>query len=362
MKKIVFIGYSLVQKEIYGIQRNTYEILKELDKLITNQQVEVLIPANGSRKPEFENIKVVELGSLPKSSDRNVGRVYKLIWKNLLFPRYVKMSGAVSVDMLHIFPRRVCEATMIYDCIPDLFPQFYSSFSGRLYRLIMRKNQQRAAKRSQIILTDSNCAKEDISRLYNTDKDKIAVIPCAWQHFERIEEDEKILDKFSLKDKEYFFSLGRHFEHKNEKWIIAAARQNPSERFVVTGSYFSSPSDAEKSAPDNVIFSGYLTDGEVKALMKHCKAFIQPSLYEGFGIPPMEAMSVGADCIVSNVSSLPEVYGNSVRYIDPTDYGSIDLEKIMSVGKEDNSAVLNKYSWAKSAEMLFEIVKNQAKE
>ena len=83
------------------------------------------------------------------------------------------------------------------------------------------------------------------------------------------------------------------------------------------------------------VVTGALSDEEIKALMRHCKASIQPSFYEGFGIPPMEAMSVGADCIVSNASSLPEVYKNSVWYIDPHDYDSIDLDKIMAQKKKE---------------------------
>ena len=91
--------------------------------------------------------------------------------------------------------------------------------------------------------------------------------------------------------------------------------------------------------------------------MKKCKAFIHPSLYEGFGLPPLEAMSVGARCIVSNVSSLPEIYGRSVWYIDPYNYNEINLGKIMMEEIEDNTVVLNKYSWNKSAELFYKTIK-----
>jgi glycosyltransferase involved in cell wall biosynthesis len=106
-----------------------------------------------------------------------------------------------------------------------------------------------------------------------------------------------------------------------------------------------------------VIFTGYLSDEEIKALMNHCKVFVQPSLCEGFGIPPMEAMSVGANCIVSNRASLPEVYLNSVWYIDPEDYDNINIDKIMQSSKNDNDVILNLYSWKKSALELFNYLK-----
>ena len=113
----------------------------------------------------------------------------------------------------------------------------------------------------------------------------------------------------------------------------------------------------EGDIPQNMVFTGSLSDGEIKALMHYCKAFIQPSFYEGFGIPPMEAMSVGADCIVSNAGSLPEVYKDSVWYIDPYNYVDIDLDSIMSKTKGDNQLVLKEYSWEKSAKELIKVLR-----
>ena len=66
----------------------------------------------------------------------------------------------------------------------------------------------------------------------------------------------------------------------------------------------------------NVILLGYVSDEEVKALMQKCKAFVFPSYYEGFGIPPLEALSAGARIIIARSASLPEIYGNAALYID----------------------------------------------
>nr|MCR5404394.1 glycosyltransferase [Butyrivibrio sp.] len=101
---------------------------------------------------------------------------------------------------------------------------------------------------------------------------------------------------------------------------------------------------------------GYLSDSYVKTLMKYCKAFIQPSLSEGFGIPPLEALSVGAEIIVSNATCLPEIYGNTAHYIDPLDYDNIDLEAILSTPVEKPDAILEKFSWDHAAQSLASIV------
>jgi glycosyltransferase involved in cell wall biosynthesis len=157
----------------------------------------------------------------------------------------------------------------------------------------------------------------------------------------------------------YFFALGSRSYHKNFKWIVEAAKQNPQYRFVVSGTNSLSTSDtALDTKLDNLIYAGYLSDEQVKALMTHCKAFLQPSLYEGFGIPPLEAMSTGARCIVSNTTSLPEIYGDSVWYIDPLDYQDINIDKIMSGKIEDNYEVRNKYSWRRSACKLYALMEH----
>ena len=159
------------------------------------------------------------------------------------------------------------------------------------------------------------------------------------------------MKKLNIEKDNYFFSLGSRLAHKNAKWIISAAAQNPSEIFVISGSSFGQEDkEAKETSLKNVLFAGYLTDSEVKALMHNCKAFIQPSLCEGFGIPPMEAMSTGAQCIVAKAASLPEVYKNSVWYIDPLNYSDIDLYQIMQQSKENNSLILDEYSWHVSAE------------
>lgn len=110
---------------------------------------------------------------------------------------------------------------------------------------------------------------------------------------------------------------------------------------------------------DRVIFTGKINDYELAQLYKECQIFVYPSFYEGFGLPPLEAMSYNKKCVVSNKTSIPEVVGEAGIYFDPSDINdisskieyalrtNIDLEKIYFV--------LNKFSWNKCAE---DIVKN----
>ena len=190
------------------------------------------------------------------------------------------------------------------------------------------------------------------------------LVPCAWQHFKRIREDESVLERFGLisrdrgQIREYFFTLGSVLPHKNLKWIAEAAKQNPDRLFVVTGSlelsdYIGSTGLLEL---ENVTVTGYLTDGQVKALMKHAAACIHPSLSEGFGIPPLEALSAGSRILLSDAGCLPEIYGGSAVYFDPRIYRPIRMEELMRREAGPAEDVLKKYSWKRSAVRLKKIL------
>lgn len=349
---LIINGYDFSGAKVYGIHRNAKEIVLAMDNLLDNYyagfEVEMLVPESVSSIPEYKNVRVVNLAK-PHSS-----QIDKIRWRSRIFTDYVAGRGGIGLDMTLGLPHRGSYCVFDYDCIPEKMPSYiYSSFA--ISRSWHYKNRVRKSLRnSLLVFTDSEYAKSEIVNIYRIDPGKIVVIPCAWQHMLRVRQDDSILGKLGLDRNRYFFSLGSRYSYKNYRWVECAARQNPQYHFVVTGSA-SYAEDEEADFPSNLIFTGYLSDEEVKGLEAHCRAFLHPSLAEGFGIPPMEAMSVGAHCIVAKAASLPEVYGDSVWYIDPTDYDHIDLDEIMSTPLAGtNEDVLERYSWEKSARMLLE--------
>ena len=353
MKKIVFNGQSLIQQQIFGVQRHALSLLKALDPLVEPGEVELLIPPGGERSFPFKNIKTVERGPSMKSAVPGAARLKEIWWRWHTFSAYTADEGILSVDTLLNYYARHIDVFCLHDCIPELCPEASQTLRARLARHWVMFNNKRILRQARLLFTVSETAKADIMRIYHPKDLNIVILPNAWQHFTEVREDRSILEKLRLKEGSFFFSLGSRFLHKNAKWILAAAEQNPQYTFVISGaSIKSEDTEAKENTLPNVIFAGYLSDGEVKALMHACRAFIQPSLYEGFGIPPMEAMSTGTDCIVSNSSALPEVYGRSVWYIDPLNYTDIRMDDIMSQPKEPNDVILQKYSWRKSAEIL----------
>ena len=359
---ILIDGYSLARQEIYGIHRYAIELLSALDKLIDKGEAEIAIPAWADEtvvrdRLSLKNTTLVKIGKINRSSFRFGNIIDATYWREVAFPKYASHKDAVKIDLLLDFPRVKTDIITIYDCIPELFPHVKPPLKYRLHVLKVKYIQSRGIRNCRRILTCSECSKKDIQIAYKTHGKPIDVIYSGWQHFERISEDETIIDKLKLEKGRFFFTLGSRLYHKNARWILAAAEKNPQYTFVISGSSKNKvDKEAESNNAENVIFAGYLSDPEVKTLMRYCKAFIQPSLYEGFGMPPIEAMSTGANCIVSNAASLPEIYQNSVWYINPNDYEHINMDEIMSKSKEKNEKILNKYSWEKSAKQLIEII------
>ena len=353
MKKLVFNGSGLLCQEVYGVQRVTLEILKELDKIVDKGQVEVIVPCEGIYYKQFENIHIKNKNIFSKLTKRK-----KLLWDFLIFPFSVKKGDSLTMDFMLGLSLVPSDVVMIYDCIPELFPENAVSLKSKIARLIYVFRVLINVHFSKMVFTISECSKRDIIKIYRGKEEKIKTIPLGWQHFDNIDYDDNVLDKYGLIPGEYFFALGSRYKHKNFKWIVNAALNNKRYKFVITGTNTLNKSDAylNKIMSNNIIFTGYLSDREVKTLMKYCKAFIQPSLYEGFGMPPMEAMSVGARCIVSKTGALPEIYQDSVWYIDPNDYDKNNLDVIMSEKIRPNNFVLKKYDWKITAGKIKEIL------
>ena len=135
---------------------------------------------------------------------------------------------------------------------------------------------------------------------------------------------------------------------------MAAARRRPETRWVVAGGMLASA--AEKgSAPENVVCTGYVSDGEMKALMENCRALVHPSLDEGFGIPPLEALALGRPAIAARASCIPEIYGEAIGYIDrPSDLAAADIEACGTGDKDAIASVLARHTWRNVAGKLLD--------
>lgn len=373
-KKLVIINGRFLGRSVTGVERNALELVRGLDRLAAPGEIVLALPPDVSREqvPRFRNIRVVRVGRL---KDR---RLKNLLWEHISFPLFVKRTGGISLNLCNTAPLPSPGIVCICDMKMRAHPEFFSRKFRLWYRLLMW-NETRRAKH---ILTISEYSKREIMKYYRVKPSRITVIPCAWQHMKRSPETEDALQKYDLDDGEFFFAMSSLEPNKNIGWIRRAAANDPEHVFVVAGKtnpeIFEDPVEKGSESrhinrsgnslrdrdhmPSNIRLIGYIPDAEAKALMRHSLAFLYPSFYEGFGMPPLEALSVGAPCVVvSDIEVMHEVFEEAAIYIDPL--GNGEELKCLS----DNAAgtgreameVLRKYAWKRSAKRLYDLLQKE---
>lgn len=346
MKKYVIDGLFLTQK-ITGTQRYAYEIVNELDKIIEKDFVEILVPEYAENLPKYEHIIIVKYG-------KRKG----IMWQQFDMGRYLLKEKKLGIFFNNVFPLLYAHGIItIHDVCYKANPQFYSSIRDKLSMLWHRLNYWAAIHSTMKILTVSEFSKSEIIKYYNADPDRITVIYNSWQHIDKINYSDDTFDKYPmLKADKYYFSMSTLGANKNFKWILYAAKNNPNETFAIAGGgKLKGASEAMgfTNLP-NIHFLGYVSDEDAKTLMANCKAFLFPTLYEGFGIPPLEAVYCGCrKIIISDTPCMREIYGDFAEYINAYDYlyRFIDDNK-----KREFDLLLSKYSWKKSAEQLYKLL------
>lgn len=244
-------------------------------------------------------------------------------------------------------------------------------------RIIEKFFLGRSLKRSKKIIAVSENTKNDLIKLFGISPDKITVIHEAhrpsFRPIEKKEETRKALEKYNL-PQNFILFVGTIEPRKNIVRLIEAYKEAVAdERFkdyklVVAGKKGWYCEEIFKKVEElglknDVIFTGYLADADVPYFYNAAECFIYPSLYEGFGLPILEAMACGCPVITSNTSSLPEVAGDAAILIDPYNSKEISgaLRQVLSDGllrnkmREDGLKQSKKFSWTKAVRELLAV-------
>jgi glycosyltransferase involved in cell wall biosynthesis len=237
-------------------------------------------------------------------------------------PHYVLPAGV-----------RCPSVVTIHDCIHLMFPQY---LPNRLAYAYARAQMWSAARRSDCILTVSEASKRDILHLFNVPPEKIVVVYNAIDsHFSVTPSEDavaRVRERYQL-DHKFVLYVGNIKPHKNLVRLIEAfdeLRQGALEdlKLLIIGDQISKVPALRRAVHRHklhkqVRFLGYVGDDQLAILYRLASVFVFPSLYEGFGLPPLEAMASGTPVVASNVSSLPEVVGDAAVLVNPYDVDAI---------------------------------------
>ena len=268
-------------------------------------------------------------------------------------------------------PQNIKIVITIHDLVAFLLPKAHNAKAILIERATLKK----ALKKASAVFAVSQNTKKDILERFKYPAGKIHITECAPSGFYKKsaneEEVKETLKKHKIPEK-FILAVGTLEPRKNFGTLIKAfvniKRRFPDYKLVIAGKKgwkFKHIEEAVKKykLEDDVIFSGYLKDGELKCLYTAAKVFAFPSLYEGFGIPPLEAMSCGCPVVSSNIASLPGVIEEAGLLIDPRNSYKM-ADAIMSFLEDEDfrqkfiergKAQAAKDSWKESAQKVLEV-------
>lgn len=301
---MIFINSRFLTQNISGVQRYAEQICLSLKKLRDDL---IFVAPHGIKLQESASALKVEC----------IGRNRGHLWEQLDLPLYLQRRGKpllISISSTGPMFYRNQIATH-HDINYARFPQSYT----RLFRLAYRTITPILLSRARTIVTSSNFSRGEISSFYGLEESNFLVLPAAVDDSFRPRPPQPEQAK-------YLLAVSSPAAHKNFNRMIQAflsLRGHPDLQLHIVGAVtniFSDPDLQRMASRDpRIRFLGRLSDAELIEQYQGATAFVFPSLYEGFGIPPLEAQACGCPVVAANAASIPEVLQASALYFDPLD-------------------------------------------
>lgn len=341
MNKTVFVNARFLTQPITGTQRFAIELCLELKKILPK-----LVFLSPDRIIHHEIAKELNVQIIGKFKNG-------LLWEQIELPMFLRTkNNPLLINLCNVAPLLYNNNLVtVLDLSFHHHPEWFSKKFSYLYNFIIPK----VAINSRRVVTISEYSRKDISKTFNIPIDKIDLIypniPSIFlNNNHKVEENvygHYILAVSSLDPRKNFASLISAF--KEAKFADTKLLIVGLEHKVFANNNLR---DLIKDDP-SIIFTGYVTDQELIKLYKNARLFAYPSLFEGFGIPPLEAMACECPTVVSNKTSLPEVCGDASEYVDPYSIESIreGMEKVLydeDVRKELKQRGLDRVDYFKS--------------
>lgn len=362
----------LNDKQKTGIAFYTYHLI---DALLNLKSADKYILFGIATFQTYEYLKNIHFKNYPNVQMK----IYKmpakffrtafLLWQLFDFPPIDYFVG--EVDFFHSFnwymppQRKGKKIGTVFDLTSITNPEWHYPETAQLDKVRL----ERLAKSADLIITISESTRRDFLKFYPYKKVEV-IYPAASPIFKKkvnLSKTKKVLEKYQLQPG-YFLSVSTLEPRKNLKKLIESFLKSGLKRKLVLagGSGWKNEEFFKLINENKIITTGYVPDEDLTVLYQQALCLVYPSLYEGFGMPILEAMESGTPVIASNVSSLPEVGGDAVLYVDPL--RSEEIKKALIRIEEDENFRKNliqkgfrqtqKYSWEKSAKKLMSFYKS----
>ena len=302
-------------------------------------------------------------------------RRIRIFWQQLVIPFFlIKMNVSVHWGAGFVLPfMKICPMVVtIYDLTYQKFPETHEPIKRFYFPYMI----ERAIKKAESIITISNSTRNDLMNLYPNSKSKIDVTFLAARHINSNSQVKKDKLLFNLTPKSYFLFVGTIEPRKNltrllQAWSELTLEQRGNLSLVVVGLKGWMVDDLIKSMDDglekNINYLNYVSDSDLQILIQEAIALVYPSIYEGFGLPVLEAMSLGTPVITSNIGATQEIANGVAVLVDPMSVSSIKngLLQMMDANLRENLKEIGlrrsgMFSWDNTAKETLLILERAA--
>lgn len=356
MSGIVINGRYLTQG-MTGVQRFATEVVAAADALAARGEwpaARVLHPA-GAREAGLAALRAEAVGTRGGQA-----------WEQIDLPRAAKGGFLVNLGNTAPVMAGARQAVVIHDAGAFDTPESYSFAFRNWYRLL----QKRLARGGARLLTVSEFSRGRIAAALGVDAAAIGVLPEGGEHILRVPADDAVLAKLGLEPGRYALVVGNPAAHKNLSALTAAAEALGRHGLVLAVAGAADPAvfragGGVAAAAARVL--GRVSDGELRALYAQALCLVFPSRYEGFGLPPLEAMTCGCPVVAARAGAVPEVCGEAALWFDPAQPATLRdalLRLITEPGLRDTLraaglARARLFTWERAARELLALIRER---
>lgn len=351
----IYINARFLCQRLSGVQRFASEVLSALDHQLDQDSVlaaaigpiVALHPDGVLRQPTWRQI-----------SAQKIGRTRGHVWEQGALLRASKEGILISLGNSGPLGHPA-QILALHDANIWEFPD---AFSLR-YKMLHKTMRPILARRAQRLLTVSKFSANALSKWLDVPEERFEIVPNGADHIADVALDPWVLQKSGLHQKGYILSVGNLSPNKNiERLIEAHSCAGPLvPPLAVVGGVATGVETQRLKATTRVHFLGRVSDSALRSLYENAAGFVFPSLYEGFGIPPLEAMQLGTPVLAADRTALPEVLQDGAMYFDPTNVQQMALA-LQQFSGQPNAARLElisrgrkvaaSFTWEKSGRLL----------
>lgn len=343
----IFLNGRFLTQPTSGVQRYAREIVRALDRRPNASDYVLLTPSGVASFP----LDAIRVRRLPGAGH---------VWEQTVLAHAARGGALLSLGgsgpVLH--PR---QTVVIHDAAVFRHPEHFRRGYAQVHRLLGRALARRAT-----LATVSHFSRAELSAVLETPADAIAIAPNGVDHFARVIPDPGAAARLGLDRRPFFVALGNLAPNKNIPAMIRALTRiaDPDVRLVLVGGQDAKVFSRLSASDPRLILTGRLDDAAVAGLLRQARALIFPSLYEGFGIPPLEAFSQGCPVLASDIPAVREVCGPAALYFAPHDDAALAALMMASLELPADPqwrAIARQrvaaYSWDASAAVLDALVR-----